>query len=70
MKVKVNGELREIPELPEAAPTVRTILDALRYSFPLLIVRVNGRLVDREAYAKMPVSEGDDVVVYHLVAGG
>ena len=67
MKVKVNGESRE---LPEGTATIRDLLDALRFSFPLLIVRVNGRLVERGAYAATHVSEGDEVDVYHLVSGG
>lgn len=67
MKVKVNGESRE---LPEGTATVRALLDALRFSFPLIIVRVNGRLVERGVYASMHISEGDDVDVYHLVSGG
>ncbi|HUW42336.1 MAG TPA: sulfur carrier protein ThiS [Rectinemataceae bacterium] len=67
MKVKVNGEFRE---LPEGTATVRALLDELRYSFPLLIVRVNGSLVERGAYSQAPLSEGDDVDVYHLVSGG
>lgn len=67
MNVTVNGEARR---LPEGTATVRVLLGELRYSFPLLIVRVNGRLVEREAYAEAPVVEGDDIDVYHLVSGG
>ncbi|MDA8426389.1 MAG: sulfur carrier protein ThiS, partial [Treponema sp.] len=62
-----NGELRE---LPDGTATVRALLDEVRYSFPLLIVRVNGSLVERGAYSRAPVSDGDEVEVYHLVSGG
>jgi len=67
MTVTVNGEVRE---LPEGTATVRALLDAMRYSFPLLIVRVNGRLVERASYASEPIAAGDLVDVYHLVSGG
>ncbi|MDP3179870.1 MAG: sulfur carrier protein ThiS [Spirochaetaceae bacterium] len=67
MKVTVNGEERE---LPEGATTVRAVLDCLRYSFPLLVVRVNGKLVERGAYEAAAVAEGDVLDLYHLVSGG
>ncbi|HTX72053.1 MAG TPA: sulfur carrier protein ThiS [Rectinemataceae bacterium] len=67
MTVTVNGETRT---LPDGGATVRSLLDALRYSFPLLIVRVNGTLVERSQYANQAVGEGDTVDVYHLVSGG
>jgi len=67
MKVTVNGEVRE---LPEGATTLRAVLVHLRYSFPLLIVRVNGNLVERGAYDTAPVTEGDVLDLYHLVSGG
>ena len=67
MKLTVNGRPAECAS---AAPTVRTILDELRFSFPLLNVRLNGNLVQRADYANTTVSEGDDLDVYHLVSGG
>jgi sulfur carrier protein len=67
MRVTVNGEPRD---LPDGATTLRAVLDCLRYSFPLQIARVNGRLVERGSYESAPISEGDVLDLYHLVSGG
>jgi thiamine biosynthesis protein ThiS len=67
MKLNVNGN--EIEQGGDTA-TVQEVLTALRYSFPLIVVRVNGVLVTRDAYGSVSVKDGDVVDAYHLVSGG
>lgn len=67
MRITLNDR---IEEFPEAAMSVDGMLKAMRYSFPLIIVKVNGALVERSAYATSPIAEGDVVEMYHLVSGG
>ncbi len=67
MKITVN---RSPEEHPEETLTVRQILDRKGWNFPLLIVRVDGALVEREDYAKFQVRDGADVDIHHLVSGG
>jgi thiamine biosynthesis protein ThiS len=67
MKVQVNGN--EV-ELEGETVSVQALLASLRYSFPLIVVRVNGLLVAREAYGSTMLDEGDLVDAYHLVSGG
>jgi sulfur carrier protein len=50
--------------------TVAALLDRLRYTFPHIIVTVNGELVPRDAYATHQVPDSADVRVLHLMAGG
>ncbi|HPT00913.1 MAG TPA: sulfur carrier protein ThiS, partial [Candidatus Aminicenantes bacterium] len=50
--------------------TVRLLLDRMNFSFPLIIVKVNGLLVPRDDYGKASVHEGDRVEVIHLMSGG
>lgn len=52
------------------ALSVRAILDIKHWSFPLIIARLNGELVPREAYSETMVKEGDRLELYHLVSGG
>ncbi len=67
MKITVN----RIPEEhPEESLTIRQILDRKGWSFPLIIVRVDGVLVARENYDAFRVRNGADVDLYHLVSGG
>lgn len=67
MKITVN---RTAEEHPEEALTVRQILERKGWNFPLLIVQVNGALVDRAAYETTVVRDGDEVDLHHLVSGG
>ncbi len=54
----------------EASLTVSDILARKHWSFPLVIVKVNGEVVERSAYAEHVVKDGDEVEAYHLVSGG
>lgn len=50
--------------------TVRDVLKAKNYIFPLLIVTVDERLVPRGSYDVALVPDGADVKVVHLISGG
>jgi len=50
--------------------TVTRLLEIMRYSFPTIIVSVDGDLVEREEYDTRLVPDGADVRVIHMVAGG
>ncbi len=50
--------------------TVASLLERLDFIFPLLIVRINGTLIDRPEYGRTQVSDGDNVEVIHLMSGG
>jgi sulfur carrier protein len=66
MKLQVNGNEVELRE----GASVQELLTAMRYSFPLIVIKVNGILVPREGYATATLKEGDLVDAYHLVSGG
>lgn len=67
MKVTINGEAESYAE---ETLSVRAILDRKRWSFPLIIARLNGDFVPREEYERRLVSDGDSLELYHLVSGG
>ena len=50
--------------------TVRDVLRAKNYIFPLVIVTVDGTLVPRGSYDVASVPDGADVKVVHLISGG
>ncbi|MDY0017357.1 MAG: sulfur carrier protein ThiS [Candidatus Delongbacteria bacterium] len=50
--------------------TVRNVLDRMKYSFRMLVIKVNGTIVKREDWETFPVPEGADVKVIHLMSGG
>jgi thiamine biosynthesis protein ThiS len=64
--VNVNGNIIEWSE----GMTVRDILTVMKYSFKLLIIKVNGELVKRDQYDAYKVPVNSEVEVIHLMSGG
>jgi len=60
----------EEEEFPEAELSVSEIMRRRRYTFPHIITRINGKIVNREDRDATLVREGDDLEVYHLISGG
>lgn len=50
--------------------TVQMILDIKKYTFPKIIVKVNGKLIPKHKYSTTLIHDGDEVQVIHLLAGG
>ena len=67
MRVTVNGL---VEDYEVSALTVSGLMERKRWSFPLVIVSINERQIERSAYATTPLSDGDLVEIYHLVSGG
>jgi thiamine biosynthesis protein ThiS len=57
-------------ELDGQELSIKELLAAMHYSFPLINVRLNGTLISKQDFAATLVHEGDDVNVYHLIGGG
>ena len=53
-----------------ATLTVRDVLVAMKYTFPHVVVSINGTLVPHDAYDTTHVPDQADVRVVHLLAGG
>ena len=64
--ITVNG--KETPWVD--GTTVASVLKEAGFVFPLLVVRVNGALVDRADYGRHAVADNDKVEVVHLMSGG
>jgi thiamine biosynthesis protein ThiS len=54
----------------EEGMTVQRVLEVMNYTFRMLVVKVDDRLVKRENYTSFPIPAGADVKVIHMVAGG
>jgi sulfur carrier protein len=50
--------------------SVREILKAKGWSFPLIVVKLNGILVPRPSWDTTVVRDGDEMDAMHLVSGG
>jgi sulfur carrier protein len=50
--------------------TVRDVLTQMKFTFPHIIVSINGKLVRHDAYETTTIPDEADVRVIHLIAGG
>ena len=50
--------------------TITQLLEVKNYTFKMLVIKVNGKLVKKDEYSSFEINEGDDVTVLHLVSGG
>ncbi|MDP2876654.1 MAG: sulfur carrier protein ThiS [Holophaga sp.] len=64
--IQVNGDGMEWQD----GLTVRGVLVHRNFRFPLLIITVNGELVQPKAYDSTLVPDGAEVQVVHLMSGG
>jgi len=64
--IKVNGRDRGWEE----NLTVDLLLKKCKYTFPLIMVKVNGKYVHKEKYKDILIMDNDDVQVIHSIAGG
>lgn len=67
MKILLNNR-NEIIDREQV--TVNELLDIKHFTWKLLVIKVNGILVQRQDYDSKIITEGDDVSVFHLVTGG
>ncbi|PKN78472.1 MAG: thiamine biosynthesis protein ThiS [Candidatus Cloacimonetes bacterium HGW-Cloacimonetes-1] len=54
----------------EVGMTVRSLLIKMKYSFPMLVVKINGDLVKKADYDTTPIPDEASVMVIHLISGG
>lgn len=67
MEITLNNE----PLIIDAESiTVEKLLELKKYSFRLRIVKINGRLLGRDSYAREVINDGDTVQVIYLMSGG
>ena len=50
--------------------TVTELLKIMKYTFPMLIVKVDGEIVKKKQYGLFLIPEDADVKVIHLMSGG
>jgi len=66
MKVRVNGEEREIAD----GLNVARLLEELQIRPGRVVVELNRSIVSRETHASTQLKEGDTLEIVHFVGGG
>ena len=49
--------------------TIEKIIEIKNFTFPKIIVKVNGEHIEKEDYATTVINDGDNVQIIHLLAG-
>lgn len=50
--------------------SIKELLAVKKFSFQLLVIKVNGELVRLRDHETTMVKEGDNVMILHLITGG
>ena len=50
--------------------TINELLKLKKFTFKMLVIKVNNRLIKKSEYDTALVHNGDDVMVLHLISGG
>lgn len=67
MEIRLNDEP---VTLEGESISLMKLLEVKKYTFKLRIVKVNGRLIDRDKYDHELIRNGDEVKVMYLMSGG
>jgi sulfur carrier protein len=67
MKISLND--KEVSMAGESF-SVREVLEMMKFTFPMIVVKINGQLVLKEDYERVFVGDGDRVEAIHLISGG
>jgi len=67
MKINLNNNNEE---LSGDEMNVQQLLNAKKFTFKMLVIKVNGILVKKEDYENIIIKDGDKVDVIHLISGG
>jgi thiamine biosynthesis protein ThiS len=69
MEITLNHN-REVIDTDKLLLTVNELLAIKKFTFELLIVRINGILIKKENYSSATITNGDIVEVIHVFGGG
>jgi len=68
MKIMLNNKQENLEGINKL--TVNELLSLKKFSFRMLIIKINNVLIKKDKYDKTVIYNGDNVSVIHLIAGG
>jgi sulfur carrier protein len=67
MQIILNNR---VEEFERSSMTIRELLAEKNFTFKMLVIKINNKLVRKEEYDTATFSDGDNVSVIHLISGG
>ncbi len=68
MNILLNNRDTEIED--KNSLTIKELFEIKRFTFPHIIVKLNGKLIRKEQYNETIINENDKVDAIHLIGGG
>ena len=68
MRITLNNRDTEIKGVEKISIT--ELFKYMKYTFPMIVVKINGQTIKKENFAKTFIQEGDKVEAIHLIGGG
>ena len=69
MQLKINGEIKAINKSNEELP-LEALLENLGYKPQLVVVELNGKIINSQAWVNTKIKNGDCLEVVTIVGGG
>ena len=67
MKITLYHQLEEFDA---EILTINELLKIKNFTFKMLVIKINGKIIRKHEYDTATVKDGDDVIVLHLITGG
>jgi thiamine biosynthesis protein ThiS len=64
--IEINGNTVDWQE----GMSVRDAMKLMNYTFPMLVIKLNGTLVSKSDYDSTTIPAGAELMVVHLISGG
>jgi thiamine biosynthesis protein ThiS len=66
MSIMVNGKITSFVQ----DETITDLLKRIKYTFPLIIVKINGTLIHKKDYDHTIISDESHIDIVHMISGG
>ena len=66
MSIEVNGRKVDFVE----NETVKDLLKRMKYTFPLVVVKINDKVIPRKDFFEVIIPDNSKVAVIHMISGG
>ena len=66
MSIEVNG--RKVDWVEDE--NVKDLLKRMRYTFPLVVVKINDKVIPRSDFSEVIVPDDSKIAVIHMISGG
>ena len=64
--IEVNGRTVEWVE----NETVKELLKRVRYTFPLVVVKIDDKVVPKDSFSERIIPDNSKIAVIHMISGG